>query len=254
MEQKNRIWIAVAIIALITAAVFTSFGWSLFALNTPRVELASPNASGEAPGGIAGGAGSGLYQAVEVTPQTVQRVIGTLGRPESFYRELSTETFWEGGSASVPVQVWSDGGWTHSRQGLPSGAVRHELVGEGTLYYWYEGTPSYRTAPADQYSADLSQRIPTYETVLDLDPECIRSAGYELWESLPCIQVEVALEEPERLERYWVSVDSGLLVAAETWQGETLLYRMTDTSGVVTPCPADASFALPDGTQLHTLA
>ena len=41
MEPKNRLLIAIAVIVLIAAAMFTSFGRSLFALNTPSVELPS---------------------------------------------------------------------------------------------------------------------------------------------------------------------------------------------------------------------
>ena len=54
-------------------------------------------------------------------------------------------------------------------------------------------------------------------------------------------------------ERYWVSTDTGLLVSAEREQSGQLVYRMTAYTQVQTPCPATASFALPDGTQLHTV-
>lgn len=49
-----------------------------------------------------------------------------------------------------------DGGWSHSRQVLPSGAVRHDLTGDAAQYYWYEGSQRYETAAADGFSADLS--------------------------------------------------------------------------------------------------
>ena len=43
---------------------------------------------------------------------------------------------------------------------------------------------------------------------------------------------------------------SGLLVAAETEQEGRVIYRMT-ASALQTPCPATASFRLPDGQVLH---
>ena len=71
MEPKNRLLIAITVIVLIVAAMFTSFGRNLFALNTPSVVL--PNVNGDGQTGDVSGPQTGLeqYQAVEVTPQTV---------------------------------------------------------------------------------------------------------------------------------------------------------------------------------------
>ncbi len=246
MDSKNRLLIAVAVTVLIVGAMLTSFGRSLFILRTPAVELPSGSSSSpqeETPSGSPSGSGS--YQTVAVTPQTVQAIIEyTLHRAESYYRELTIESFWEGGRSSLPVQVWVDGGWTHTRQVLSSGAVRHSLVKEDTLYYWYEGSSQWLSIPASSYAQDLSQRIPTYETVLDLDVDDITSAGYELHGDFPCIYVEVS-HDTGLLARYWVDVDSGLLVAAEEEENGQLTYRMT--ASVLFPCPDDASFSLPDG-------
>ena len=247
MDPKNRLFIAIAVTVLIVGAMFTSFGRSLFVLNTPSVEL---------PSGASSGVGSDVssssqsasdpYQTVSITPETVQNVIEkTLVRSDSYYRELTIETFWAEGSSSIPVQVWADGGWTHTRLVLSSGVVRHNLVGDGTLYYWYEGSSQWLSIPAEGHASDLSQHIPTYETVLDLDQEDITSAGYDLRGDTPCIYVEVTYEEGH-LARYWVGVDSGLLVSAEEEQDGQLVYRMTGSNP--SPCPSDASFALPDGT------
>ncbi|MCI8303988.1 MAG: hypothetical protein HFF52_05090 [Lawsonibacter sp.] len=248
MEQKNRLLIVIAIVALIVGAMFTSFGRGLFALNTPQVVLPSSSTSSEDPPGSA--APGQTYQRVDVTPQTVTGVIATLSRPLSYYRELTVETFWTGGSSSTQVQVWEDGGWTHSRQVLPSGVVRHDLAGADDVYYWYDGSSQYEKAPADERSSDLAQHIPTYETVLKLEPEEIVSTGYEMRGDIPCILVEV--HRAQQLQRFWVGVNSGLLISAETEEAGQLIYRMTAYSPE-SPCPAGASFALPDGTVLHTL-
>lgn len=102
MEPKNRLLIAITVIVLIVAAMFTSFGRNLFALNTPSVVL--PNVNGDGQTGDVSGPQTGLeqYQAVEVTPQTVGSVIRTLSRKDSYYRELTITTFWDGGSSSIP--------------------------------------------------------------------------------------------------------------------------------------------------------
>ncbi|MFR6186108.1 MAG: hypothetical protein ACLUJG_11610 [Lawsonibacter sp.] len=35
---------------------------------------------------------------MDVTPETVQSIVATLIRPDSYYRELTVETLWSGGS------------------------------------------------------------------------------------------------------------------------------------------------------------
>ena len=249
MTSKNRLFIVTAIILLMGIAMFASFGRSLFATNTPQVILPTPGAGPEDPSGSEGPGQT--YQRVEVTTQTVTGVVATLSRPSSYYRELTVETFWTGGSSTSQVQAWVDGGWSHSRQVMPSGAVRHDLTGGEELYYWYDGSAQYEQAPADERSSDLAQHIPTYETVLSLAPYEITSAGYETRGELPCIFVEVS--RPKQLQRFWVSVDSGLLVSAESEENGQLVYRMTSYSPVQSPCPAEASFALPNGEVLHTV-
>lgn len=250
MEQKNRLIFVIAIVALIVAAICASFGRFLFAANTPEVILPSSSAG---PGdSSSAGSEERDYQRVEVTTQTVTGVVATLSRPSSYFRELTVETFWTGGSSTTTVQVWTDGDWTHSAQTLPSGAVRHDLTGGDIAYYWYDGSQQYATAPADEKSSDLAQHIPTYETVLALEPDEITAAGYELRGDLPCILVEVRRHGSSLLQRFWVSVDNGLLVSAETEENGHLVYRMTAYTPVQSPCPANARFSLPDGEVMHT--
>lgn len=252
MEQKNRTIIVLAITLIIVAAMFTSFGRNLFTLNTPQVVL--PN---DASASLTDPEGSSQpeedpYHLVEVTPETVQNVIATLSRPGSYSRDLTVEHLWEGGASHVQVQVWFADEMTHIRQVLPSGAIRHDLVNGDDLYYWYEGSQQYEIAPADLHSADLAQHVPTYETVLALDPEDISAAGYEQKDGFPCILAEVTRRDPDRLERYWIGLDSGLLVAAELERRGQVVYRMSANGPVTTPCPPEASFRLPDGTQLFS--
>lgn len=251
MDSKNRLAIAIAITCLIVVAMFASFGRSLFLVNIPSVSLAEVDSS-SSQDSSAGPSENNQFWQVDVTPETVQSIVESLSRPDSYYRELTVETFWTGGSHSTSVQFWQDQGWSHTRQVLPSGAVRHDLTGEDTTYYWYEGSQSYRSFPADSYSADLTQHIPTYEDVLTLDPASITQTGYERKDVWPCVYLQVQVSDTV-VERYWISTDTGLLVSAEREQNSQLVYRMTAYTQVQTPCPATASFALPDGTQLHTV-
>ena len=178
MEQKNRLLLTLLVIALIVGAMFTSFGRGLFVLNTPQVTL--PKTESDQSGASGSTSDSRTYETLEITPQTVQSVIATLSRTDSCYRELTVERFWTGGSSSAQIRVWTDGGWTKVRRVAGNGSIRWDMVGPEESWFWYEGSRSYVSVPADQLAADLAQQIPTYETVLDLPPESITDAGYEV--------------------------------------------------------------------------
>ena len=248
MEQKNRLAFTIAVILLIFSALLVSFGRILFRLDTPEVALPSVDLTQSENGSGSQPDLSGAEKTVSVTPQTVQNVIATLERTDSYYRELTMEQFWPGGSSTSTVQTWVDQQWCHSYQQLPNGAGRHDFIVDDTVYYWYDDSSHFESAPADEFSADLAQRLPTYETVLDLNPSSITAAGYVLKNDLPCIYVETSQEDLSAQSRYWVSVDSGLLVCAELSRDGEVFYRVTAADTMQSPCPVSAPFRLPDGT------
>ena len=182
---------------------------------------------------------------VEVTPETVQAVVATLNRPDSYSRTLQVFQYWEGGGRTAEIRVWTR-----------SGAVRLSIVGaeretnyllEGdTLTLWYGSDTSrrYTYRGADARLGDSLQRIPTYEDILSLDPASIRAAG--------CFQTEdgkwrilVSAVDPNfgYLDSYSISLDTGLLVGAEQWDGDTLIYQMTAGEADLS-APADQLFLL----------
>lgn len=254
MERGKRTLFAVLVATIIVVAVFSSFALNLFAQDDYQVQLPDLSEGTETdPSGNGAESGSRFIR-VEVTPETVQSVISkTLSRPQSYYREISIE-LWAGTetAAVTTARVWVDGGWTRSDVTAPSGLVQHNLVGEGTRWLWYEDDIAAVSVPAGQTVSDLVQRIPTYEDVLALPQEEITDAGYEKYAKTDCVFVEVEQEELDSYERYWIAVSDGLLVAAERVRDDQLLYRMTVLS-TESPAPLNSSFALPDGTVLHTV-
>ena len=253
MERKTRSLFAALAAVVIVVAVFSSFAISLFGQN--RYEISLPNLT---EGDDANQLGNSedpdsQFVRVEVTPETVQSVIARLFRPQSYYRELSIELWADAGTSSLTTaRVWVDNGWTRSDVTAPSGTVQHNLVGEGTRWLWYDNSGGYRTFPADEAVSDLIQRIPTYEDVLDLSRDRITAAGYERYEGADCVYIEVEQEEVDSVERYWIAVSNGLLLAAERVKDDQVVYRMT-TLSTESPAPLGSSFALPNGDVLHTV-
>lgn len=255
MENNKRNILVVLIAAVIGVAVLASFGLNLFfSPDLPPIVLPEPAAT-EEPGDDPNNQGSTGLVRVEVTPETVQSVIATLARPDSYYREITLEDYWgTDGRGVTTAKVWVDGGWTRTEAAWPGGTVRTSIVGDGTVWWWYGGDREAVSAPADERSADLEgQRIPTYENVLALDTASITAAGYEEREGLSCVYVEVAENSLGYRDRYWVAVESGLLVAAETLDGDRPVSSMSSYA-VERPVPPDTSFELPDGTVLHRAA
>jgi hypothetical protein len=126
VEQKNRTVLVIAIAITVIVAVLLSFGVPALTGQVPEVSL--PDISQEAGGG-------GDLLPVEVTPDTVQNVIATLSRPESYGRELTVSLHWTGGSSSAKVQSWVDGAYVKTVIGM-NGVTQHRLVGDGKLYLW----------------------------------------------------------------------------------------------------------------------
>ena len=248
MEGKKRTLLAAAISCIILVAVLYSFFLSIFS-KTAKIELADPGTLSSSPlDPAASGDQGGLV--VDVTPDTVQSIIGSMERLTSYSRSIAVQYFWGASqSGTVTVSVQADGGYVRCDTTLPGGTVEHSIVGGGSLWYWYNDESTFRTADAQDGEADLLARIPTYEDVLALPRSSIADAGYLQRAGISCIYVE-AMPREGCAERYWVSLDSGLLIAAELEEDGALSYSMQADNMVSPLSPAVSPFFLPDGQAL----
>ena len=220
MEERKRTIFVVIIALVLMIALLYSFGPSLFS-RVPQLELANPNATATAePGTDPFGDGAGVL--VEVTPETVQDVIASVSRYESYSRTLTITYTWGDENVSVlTAKVWEDSGWKRTALVLPSGIIENSIVGEGQLWLWYDDGSEivpekiFRGIAAE-VNSDLFQRIPTYEDILLLEPSQITSAEYLDYNGQPSIYVEAENVELGYLYRYWISETNGLLMATET--------------------------------------
>ena len=195
----------------------------------------------------------GAMEIVNIRPDTVQAAIATLRRLDSYRRTVTVEQIWSGGSGTTEISTVVYGGWTRMDRSMADGQVRHTITDGEKTYIWYNNEQRYFSGPAGGISADTEQTIPTYEEVLQLPVESIANADYQAVSDVNCIHVETVQDEAGYQMRYWVSVDSGLLVAAEkAYQGE-VVYRMAALS-VDADAPATEDFTLPDGTILIEVA
>lgn len=216
---------------------------------TSRVVLPQESQQDEQISGFPGDS-TDVLTVVAVAPDTVQAAIETLARPEQYRQTVSVQQFWSGGNGTSETTAAVLTPWSRLDRQLADGRQRHVLTDGETTYLWYNSEQSVLRVSAGSISADMEQSIPTYEDVLQLPVETIAAADYRtIGDQVNCIYVETAADEAGYTLRYWVSVDTGLLVAAEKLSGKETVYRMWQTAIDLVPVFTD-EFTLPDGTVL----
>ena len=131
----------------------------------------------------------------------------------------------------------------------PDGQTRHVITGDDAVYIWY-GSSRKVYSGASALTQDAEQGILTYEDILALPPERIAAADYRALEGVNCIYVETEPDDAGYVERYWVSVSSGLLAAAERECDGAVVYRMAALTVSYDGVDAE-DFTLPNGTVLY---
>lgn len=254
MEDRKRTVFVVVIALVLVVALLYSFGLNLFS-ETPQLELADPNAvESMEPGATSSGEGAGLI--VELAPSTVQSIVASLSRYESYSRTLSVTYSWgDDESETITAQVWEDSGWKRTEVTLASGVTENSIWNEDHLWIWYDDGSSESAlhiyeGSAAALSSDLLQRLPTYEDVLEQEMSHITAADYVEYDGQPSIYIEVEHQELGYLYRYWISETSGLLMAAETEKSGVLVYQMTSNEVLSPFVGSDETFELPNGTVL----
>ena len=248
MNKRKVNMVAVGFIVLVPLVI------GLLLTNSLRrsAHIVLPERTGAVVEGDPTGDGQGELEVVAVTPATVQTAIATLTRPNSYCRSVSVERFWSDGSGATAMETTVSGGWTRTDATLPGGQVRHALTDGETTYLWYGEEERFFTGAAGDISPDDEQSIPTYENILRQNPDRIAAADYRQLSDVNCIFVETKPDEGGVVLRYWVSVDTGLLVSAERLEGETLVYRMTALT-LSDQTPTTVAFTLPDGTVMQQI-
>lgn len=256
MDQNKRTFLVVAIAITIIAGVLSGFGLPFF-FHHPEIKLPTLDETNQ----TAGNDGVSLegnedFTMVNITPETVQEVIATLQRQKQYYREVKVEHYWgndEDRESSIYTSlIWNDGDYSKIAVMDSRGSLKNCIMSNGRAYVWYGSDKTWFESAEKEDDVDLIPNIPTYEEVLALDGKAIQRAGYVTKLGSNCIFVEANRKEFGYIERFWVSVDTGLLVASETVKEDSgvLIYSMTEK--LITNLKSDeGTFMLPNGTVLH---
>ena len=166
---------------------------------------------------------------IEVTPETVQSAISSLTKAGDYSRAIYVERFSGVRSGSCVINVWIHG--QNSRIGINNGAVTKDILIAGDeiwirysdsqdLYYGHINEKT--NNETDEYQSLIS-----YEDISALDPAGIIDAGYTDHNGDNCIFAEYISGHLGYRNIVYISVDTGLIMGNEMYDGDYLIYKMT---------------------------
>ena len=184
---------------------------------------------------------------VEIRTDTVQAAVDSMERLQAYTMTVKVETLWSDGSSETELTSYVRDRFTRVDVAQRDGSIRRTVTDGENTYIWYDDA-SYTVYASGSISADQELRVPTYEDLVEMPTESIVAATYQELKGLYCIYAEVNLGEGY-LGRYWVDVETGLLIAAQRLHEGEPVYQMTVQS-LDTATPDSQLFRLPDGTEL----
>ena len=250
--KQTRKPLTLIIIAVFCVLAVLSLLFLFRGAETPEVRLAEPPADTEDQG-----APDNPASLIEITPDNVQSVIATLERTEAYSRTISQTHYWAYGTASsaAEIEIWV----TPTALRITRDNGENMILTAAEFHIWFEGRP-HQTRPVTaglgeslEQILDEFQGIPSYETVLELDPAQIIEAGYVLQNIDGVYEYTIYLVFETGVlgyvDRYYISLSSGLLITMVTIDGDIPIFRM-ETLSLTLEAPEEDVFTLPDGTNV----
>ncbi|MCL1827898.1 MAG: hypothetical protein FWG32_00220 [Oscillospiraceae bacterium] len=216
----------------------------IFTLNTPGVIDTPPVIL---PSPVTGGATSvdseeyGKHKdrvEIKVTAETVVAVISTLTRAADYSRVINVERFSGAKTSHTVINIWTRG--QNSRIGINNGVTTKDiLIKNDEIWIKYSDSPDFyyghinddRHIETDEY-----QSLITYEDIAKLAGSGVTDAGYVDYNGETCIFAEYISGNFGYRNLVYISVDTGLIMGNEMYDGGELIYRMSsDIPDISTP-------------------
>lgn len=245
MKKRGVSFYILILLALLAVAVLVYLLFPGRQSSTPAVTLPTPPpAESAAPSAPEQAEGT---QRIAVSPDTVQTVIATLRRSDSYSRSLSVEDLWSGGSRMRTVRVWARGDNLRlgiTDDGNPDLPQQNVLVKGGEKWIWYADSSRVYRGPLLPGDADAYQSILTYEALLRADISDILDADYRTFGERNCIYVQWRTGGEGYVSECYIDPGSGLLMGERRYDGDILIYAM-DSSIPDLTTPDESVFAEP---------
>lgn len=181
-----------------------------------------------------------------VTPDTVQAVVSTLKPAGSYSRTIAIETSYNGGTSSSVISVWARG--TDFRiVDVSDTYIKNILILGDKVNIWYDNRSDIYSGALDETGSaavDEYQRILSYQQLMEIDAGAISDAGYREFNGIYCIFAEYISGAFGYKHVLHISVETGLLIGSQIWDGDRLIYSMTSAKPNIST-PEDEVFKLP---------
>ena len=240
MKNRNAffyIMIALALLAVVGLVFFLAPGRTP---DTPAVLLPTPVPTES----VSSGGGTPTAEALAVTPATVQTVLSTLDRTETYSRSLRVQDFYSGGSRSRNIAVYASPDALRLDISADGSPEEHVLLRDGRKWLWYSDAAGVYTGPAAASDADAYQTTLTYEDVLSAPKEDILDAGYVEFGGVYCIFVRWRFGALGYESECYIDLATGLLLGERCYDGDVLIYSM-DSGAPELALPEASLFAPP---------
>ncbi len=186
----------------------------------------------------------------DITKENVQQVVASLERPEAYSTSITNTLYWNGAWKEIhAMQYVRDDVCLTQYDDANGNAERFEAVKDGNYFAWQRGNSAQYTGVTGTVTPDDLSMIPTYETLVQEDPQTITEAGLRTVSGVSCIYATVAHAESGYSLTYWISAVSGLLIQADYTRGSELV-RSVVVDEIEQEQPSASLFVMPDGTSL----
>ena len=189
-----------------------------------------------------------MVEAVRVDGDNIKKIVAALRRPAQYHISANSTIYYTGGQSSKAAEVYFSDGVSRTIVYDGSGQQERSCIINGDNVYIWEGVRgSVYSGSLGSFSADDYAFIPTYEDILELDDGDIISADYLLYNEMYCLVAETRDRLSGYRGLYYISAESGLLIGAQRFDGDTLVYSLS-CSVLDAPITEENIFTLPDGT------
>ena len=182
-----------------------------------------------------------------ITPENVQQIVAVMERSLNYWQTFTLTT--PAGQREIEVFRRGD---TFRVTVSGEKSVKNTVISQNDIYIWYDSQGEiYRGVLGSDFTADDEMHIPTYETLINEDTAFITSADYTtLFETRePCITAQTR-RATGRVETYWISTVTGLLIKYEVQENGKTVYSLTQQDALSPVTSEDmftGAFTLPDG-------
>ena len=185
------------------------------------------------------------YARIEINKTNVQDIIAAMIRPDEYYVETKSESFFDDTSSVNLRRRWVRDGLSRIDILNAGGNVTMSAIyTDSTVYYWTPGSTRVLTMSRGNFSASDEQMMMDYTSVLKLSTDSIVDAKLTQTSGVSCIYVE-AKNSFGYTEKYWVSTQNGLLLLGQTLKDNKVVYSVSMIELDLTR-PDDFEFTLPD--------